>query len=269
MSTLLTSKPCTVAELEIPAFAGWLKRMRRPQIAHRKFWEFAYIARALSERGMLAAGMRGLGFAVGSEPLSTCFASLGCYVLATDQPASQQAAGWASSGMHASSLTAINRDGICPADIFERQVRFAPVDMNAIPEVLCHYDFLWSSCAMEHLGGLQHGVDFVQRAMRCLRPGGIAVHTTELNLSSNTETYEDRTTSIYRRRDLDWLFEALASAGHEVEPMQGEEPNEAPDEPEYSNQAEEAHYNRLPHVVMKIRGFSCTSVGLIVRAGPF
>ena len=44
----------------------------------------AGIAQALYERGKLKPGSRGLGFAVGKEPLSDLFASFGCDVVATD-----------------------------------------------------------------------------------------------------------------------------------------------------------------------------------------
>ncbi len=53
---------------------------------HRKMWEWLFIAEALRERGMLAAGRRGLGFGVGQDPLVALFAAEGCDVVATDQP---------------------------------------------------------------------------------------------------------------------------------------------------------------------------------------
>ena len=53
---------------------------------HRKMWEWLFIAEALRERGMLAAGRSGLGFGVGQEPLVALFAAAGCDVVATDQP---------------------------------------------------------------------------------------------------------------------------------------------------------------------------------------
>lgn len=46
---------------------------------NRKIWEWCYVAEALSERGMLLPGRRGLGFAVGQEPLVALFASAGHY----------------------------------------------------------------------------------------------------------------------------------------------------------------------------------------------
>ena len=58
-------------------------------------------------------------------------------------------------------------------------MRFRAVDMNDIPPDLRGFDFTWSSCALEHLGTLRAGADFVVEQMTCLRPGGVAVHTTE------------------------------------------------------------------------------------------
>ena len=51
--------------------------------------------------------------------------------------------------------------------------------MNHLPDDLRGFDFTWSSCALEHLGTLAAGADFVVAQMDCLRPGGVAVHTTE------------------------------------------------------------------------------------------
>ena len=40
-------------------------------------------------------------------------------------------------------------------------------------------------------------------------PGGVGVHTTEYNLSSNERTVEQGPTVLYRRRDLDTIRDAL------------------------------------------------------------
>ena len=75
---------------------------------HRKTWEWAAIAQALSARGMLAPGRRGCGFAVGREPLASVFARHGVDVLATDLAAADAGAhGWSSTGQHAASLDAL------------------------------------------------------------------------------------------------------------------------------------------------------------------
>ena len=48
-------------------------------------------------------------------------------------------------------------------------------------------------------------MDFVINSMRVLKPGGVAVHTTEFNLSSNDDTIEARDLCVYRRRDIELL----------------------------------------------------------------
>ena len=118
---------------------------------------------------------------VGGEPLPALFASLGAQIVATDQsPETGMDAGWASS-----CLSGLNQQDICPEHTFSRLVTFREVNMNDIDADLSgQFDFCWSSCALEHLGSLQHGLDFIENSLAILKPGGIAIHTTEFNLSS-------------------------------------------------------------------------------------
>jgi hypothetical protein len=73
MSGLLKSCPCTQAQLQSEALQQWIPRLRESPSLHRKLWEWCYICQALSERDMLRPGRRGLGFAVGREPLTPDF----------------------------------------------------------------------------------------------------------------------------------------------------------------------------------------------------
>ncbi len=75
--------------------------------------------------------------------------------------------------------------------------------MNAIDADLQGFDFTWSSCCFEHLGciGGRHAVR-LNSVERCLRPGGVAVHTAELNLSSDDATIATGLPWLYRRRDM-------------------------------------------------------------------
>ena len=143
---------------------------------------------ALQVAGMVRPGRRGLGFGVGVEPITPYLAAQGCSILATDLPSSADASvAWNDTGQHAARLADLNREGLCPADDFAARVEFRAVDMNAIPDDFADFDFAWSSCAMEHLGSLQAGIDFLERQLRCVKPGGITVHTTEFNVSSNDD----------------------------------------------------------------------------------
>ena len=73
---------------------------------------------------------------------------------------------------------------------FDSRVQFQPADMRTLEGLTGKYDFVWSSCALEHLGTLQAGIDFVVKSASMLKPGGVAVHTTEFNVGSNTGTIE-------------------------------------------------------------------------------
>src|SRR4030095_17235239 len=92
-------------------------------------------------------------------------------------------------------------------------------DMKAISGDLKVFDCVCSSCAFEHLGSIAHGARFVENAMRCLAPGGIAVHTTEFNLTSNYQTLESRDLVIFRKHDIEHLVRRLQLAGHEIFPL--------------------------------------------------
>ena len=259
--------PASLADLQSPCFRSWLDRMRRPWIPHRKFWEFAYIAQALAERGRLGPGRCGLGLAVGSEPLPALFASLGCQIVATDQPPTRAASGWAQLGMHATGPEKLNRDGICPDVAFARLVSFRFLDMNTLAADLEGFDFLWSSCAIEHLGSIERAIQHVRRAMRCLAPGGVAVHTTELNLTSDIRTIEERDTVILRERDLRRMAALLEEDGHRIGPLDFEPEPCRTDLPPYDRAVYEAWFNRLPCLRLRIGEFNATSFGFVVEKG--
>lgn len=260
----LHSQACSQEQLESPEFRHWAASMHEtPGRLHRKLWEFCFIAQALHERSLLRGGCRGLGFAVGNEPLPALFASLGCSILATDLGAdASDATSWINSNQHADSVAQLNARGLCDPDVFAANVRFGEVDMRIIPGNLRGFDFLWSSCALEHLGTLQLGMDFVWKAMACLQPGGVAVHTTEFNCDSNDATIETGSGVIYRRRDLEALVARLREAGHEVEPLDfylGES--------DADRYVDEPPYQEMPHLKLRLGPFASTSFGLIVRKG--
>jgi hypothetical protein len=257
----LLSRLCTQEQLASPTFEAWAERLAEPHAMHRKTWEWCYIAEALEAYGMLAPGKRGLGFAVGKEPLPSVFAALGCQILATDQPSDGASAdGWAATDQHARSLEQINERGLCPPELLRERVSFSPCDMNDIPSALGGFDFLWSACSLEHLGSIGLGEQFIYRSLACLKPGGIAVHTTEYNVSSNSDTIDYRSTVIFRRQDIERIVAKLSACGHEVAPLdlsEGNMPNDAiVDLPPYSQDI---------HLKLRIKDYVCTSVGIIIK----
>jgi len=210
---------------------------------------------------MLSAGKRGLGFAVGMERLPSLFASYGCEILASDLPAhDDRNIKWASSGQWAPSLEALNGFGLCPAEQFQRLVRFRPIDMNQIPTDLHGFDFTWSTCSFEHCGSLELGLRFLERQMDCLKPGGIAVHTTEFNLSSNDRTLTKGMTVIYRLRDIEDVCLRLQRLGHAVEPL-----NLDPGDHELDRFVDGKPYSGDRHLRLDLKRYAATSIGLIIR----
>ncbi len=259
---MLHCQACTQAQLESAAFRYWATRLgEMPGMLHRKLWEWCFITQALYERGMLREDCRGLGFAVGNEPLTGLFAKLGCLIIASDVGEEiARREGWVDTNQHANGFAQLNQRGLCPPDEFSRRVQFREVDMRAIPSDLRGFDFLWSSCALEHLGSLQAGADYVLAAMSCLRNGGVAVHTTELNCDSDVETTEVGGSVIYRRHDLLALAETLQNQGHRVEPLDFDLGTSEADK-----HVEEPPYQSSPQLKLRLGAHTSTSFGLIVQ----
>ncbi len=255
------SQMCTSHQMAEPIYAQWCARFGDPPIWHRKQWEFVFILRALEYHGALRSGARGLGFGVGIEPLSSLFASMGCHVMATDLAADDDRAQvWNDTFQLGGNLRQIHNAYLCAeADFYER-VSYRAVDMNAIPADLTDFDFTWSSCAFEHLGSIEAGLQFFANSLKCLKPGGVAVHTTELNLSSNGLTLDNNDTVIFRRRDFETLAERLLAEGHDVMPITFDsgdaEVDRVIDLPPYSND---------PHLKLQLMRWVTTSFGMIVR----
>ena len=255
---------CTAGQMSGTLYDAWCRKMHSPPRFSRKQWEFVYILQVLSLGGYLGPGKQGLGFGCGREPLVGLFARYGCEVLATDLDASEaRNMGWVETGQHAGNLDSLfdQAKGFCDRKKFDERVQFRNVDMNDIPEDLNgRFDFVWSACCFEHLGSLRHGMDFVRRACRCLKPGGMAVHTTEFNLSSKTETMETASCSVYREKDIRRLCEELSAEGYEVAPVNlntGRHP--------VDHHIDVPPYGFSPHLKLQLENLVITSIGLMVR----
>jgi hypothetical protein len=97
--------------------------------------------------------------------------------------------------------------------------------------------------------------------MAVLKPSGIAVHTTEFNMSSNADTFESAELSLYRRKDLEALVDRLGTAGHHVEQIDW-----------YQGRGFADRHIDLPpytieplHLRLRIAEYDCTSIGLIAH----
>lgn len=255
---------CSAADIVNPRYGQICDMLKHPVDWHRKLWEWVFVVHHLRDSGVVKPGSRGLVFGVGSERLPALFASLGAEIVATDAPVHiAETQGWTETGQHVSSLAQIRYPEIVDGDVFDANVSYRICDMTNIPEDLEGFDFNWSSCCFEHLGDLEAGMDFMINAVeKTLRPGGIAVHTTEFNLSSNECTVEEGATVIYRRRDIEELIRRLRDRGHSVKEF-----TVAPAEHRWDFHVDTPPYTSKVHLKLLLESYVATSAGIVVQRG--
>jgi len=262
----LASKGCTQRDIESDWAAFWCSELACAPIYHRKIWEFCYVSQALYNHGKLASQSRGLVFGCGDEPLPSLFAKYGCSVLATDlDPANSGSAAWIESGQHSLSVERLRKANICPDPALRANIDLRFVDMNNIPPDLDGgFDFCWSTCSLEHLGSIEKGIAFIERSLRTLRPGGVAVHTTEWNMSDEGGTIDNAQTVLFQKKHLLEAIARIRRAGFTVaEPdfALGEDLFDGiTDLPPYG-----VHGLDLLHLRVALWGYRCTSFGLIIQ----
>ncbi|MCA3611586.1 MAG: hypothetical protein IOC52_05765 [Methylobacterium sp.] len=269
----LQCKPSTQADLQADWAAYWLGQLHIPVLFHRKFWEFAYVLQVLWQSGMLEASRKGLGFGCGVEPLPSYLASCGVDALVTDlAPEAMADAGWTGTNQHTHSLDAAYHAHLVERAKFDRHVTHRYLDMRDIPSDLKGFDFCWSICALEHLGSIRNGLDFVKASLAPLAPGGIAVHTTEFNYLSDEETLDNWPTVLFQRRHFEALAQDLIAQGHEVAPLNfniGRDPLDFfVDIPPFAGDWTEYQKSIFPnptHIKLSIDGFASTCFGLFIR----
>jgi hypothetical protein len=255
---------CGAKDFFHPEFSRICRLMDVTPAYHRKIWEWVFIVHHLQKQGVLKEGARGLGFGVGTEPLPSMFARIGALITATDAPAEiGLAAGWQNNDEFARSLDDLFKPGIVDRATFDAKVSYQPCDMTAINGSLKNYDFCWSSCCFEHLGSLRAGLDFVRNTVeQTLRIGGVACHTTEFNLSSNTETSTSGPTVIYRRCDIEAFVQEMRDRGHQVDEFRI-----APASHSLDSYVDTPPYIQNPHLKLRLMDYTTTSAGLIIRRG--
>lgn len=239
--------------------------MTNDKTMHRKLWEWCAIAEALDERGLLNVDSKGIGFAVGLEPLASLFAKRGVELVASDFHGETSHPSWGRTGQLGDSLASIHWPGILPFVDFSKQVSYQNIDMRDLSHVSkSAYDFSWSSCSFEHLGSLEAGFEFLLNSLECLKSGGVAVHTTEFNVSSNEDTIEFGDNVIYRRRDIEAFEYRLRRHGCAIESLDfdaGSGPFDlAFDYPPFYTHGRQ-------HIKLRLGEHISTSMVLIIRKG--
>ena len=236
------------------------------QVAHRKNWEYVFIVRALEKLNMLQPRKRGLVFAAGNEPLISYFASRGVEVVATDMfPDQAGVSMWSSTGQHASAKDGLFKQGLVSKEEFDRLVTFQHADMNHIPkEFHGQFDFVWSTCSVEHVGSISLGQRFALESMELLKPGGAGVHTVEYTLSSLDETIERGDTVLWRQADVQRLYDDFGKLGYSMDApcwnVGTHRHDLNPDRPPYKSDASMDN-----HIKLLIGDHVSTSMGWVVQ----
>ena len=111
----------------------------------------------------------------------------------------------------------------------------------------------------------------------CLKPGGIAIHTTEYNLTSETDTVTSGWCVLFTRPQIEELCERLRGVGHDVAPVSfatGSEPlDQYIDLPPFPHPIPRVDLPnaltlpKAPHLRLALLGHVATSIGLIIRNG--
>ena len=236
--------------------------MNHPFAWHRKLWEWVFVIHHLLESDVVRPGSKGLVFGVGSERLPAVFAQMGAQIVATDAP-DEKGEIWDCNGQHSTSLESLRYTDVVDDAVFDSNVRFEICDMENIQPELNGFDFNWSSCCFEHLGSLEAGMQFVINAVeKTLRVGGVGVHTTEFNLSSNDDTVTEGPTVIYRRRDIEELVSRLRDRGHSVSEF-----IVAAASNYWDFHVDLPPYTGAVHIKLLLEQYVSTSVGIVVRRG--
>jgi SAM-dependent methyltransferase len=271
----LTSKICCQSDIEAEWFRYWCGQLHVVPIYSRKLWEYAFVLQVLWEAGYLDAGHAGLGFAVGTEPLPSLFASRGLSIVATDLDLKdQRTPQWHQSGQHSAAIEDLFKPDLVDRPTFLSACKFRAVDMTEIPNDFDNaFDFCWSMCSFEHIGSIERGLEFVQNSIKCLKPGGIAIHTTEYNFEIAHETADNCGIVLFQRRHIEELGRRLAVEGHMLRPVDFSSGSgmldyfiDVPPYPFWDGSPHLPFHPETPHMRFSIFGFPATVIGLIVRA---
>jgi SAM-dependent methyltransferase len=148
---------------------------------HRKQWEFAMILLALRRRGALRRDALGLSMGAGRERLLYAVAHQVRQVVATDLYDLQTE--WETA--HTEDPDRYIKEGK-PFPVDDAKLRGLRMDMRSLDFPDGTFDFCYSSCAIEHIGGREDFLKHLSEAHRVLKEGGVYALTTELHYGPET-----------------------------------------------------------------------------------
>ena len=102
---------------------------------------------------------------------------------------------------------------------FDRHVEVSNVDARLLDDpTLRGFDIVWSCSLVNQMNSQHDAADIIFNAMDTLRPGGVAVHTTEFAFAEDRpEPYAGALT--FPRSFFERVADGLAGRGHQVGPV--------------------------------------------------
>jgi hypothetical protein len=204
------SQLCTASQFADPVFSEIIEAMGVRPTRTRAKWEHAWMISVLATAGLIAPGRRGLAIDAARERVASLVASRGAEVLAIGSETGDERA------MEARRSRLFYPE-IIHIEEFDRLVRFAafePTAIGSFPEA--SMDFCFSFGMPGRLRSIEATLAFLEASLAPLRPGGLALHCLDFNLTSDKTTWELPNLVILRRSDIETLAERLAPAGHRI-----------------------------------------------------
>ena len=204
------SQIATAGQLREPVAGGWMARLRPKGTSGPEHWRKVYTLQALRRYGMLEEGALGLGFERSASGMPAALAALGTRIVAAfpTRPGAQL------------KPAALKRDladrAPCSKAVFDANVSARVVSWRRLPPDLVNFDFLWSARVNEMLFSVAAAAQFVEDAMACLRPGGLAVHTFGYDLAPSGRKIPSTERVMMQQGDIERIALLLVSRGHEV-----------------------------------------------------
>lgn len=266
----LSSKVCSQADIESEWFKYWCNELHFEPLYLRKLWEYAYILQILFENNYLKENNTVIGFGCGSEPIPAYLANKGLKVLATDlDPNNSASKGWTNSNQLLINKDLLYKPDLISKTLFEENIQTEFVDMNKLPTKENLFDIGYSICALEHLGSIENGLNFIENSLNLIKKNGVVIHTTEYNYTQTEETIDNQSTVLFLRKHFEALKIKLEKKGHKVLALNFDLGNEFFDNyidlpPFYLTNNINNVNNQEPHLKLLLGDFPATCFGFVV-----
>ena len=199
-----TAKLCDALDFFRPEVIDWIRAVGEEPRLHNKQWEYAQVLEARKRYAPNAKRLVGLG--CGIDAIIPKLAETAELVTATDlygRPGAWKAAQQ-------------RPDEFYPQ---VKNLRVHPMNMRQIDLPRGAFDFVWSLCAVEHVGSADDVIDTVRQAGELLAPGGVMAITTEFTFAKRP-FYAPARPSGTMYFDATMLRRLYTETGlHFVEPM--------------------------------------------------